>query len=184
MPRENAEAGACRRTDPLLQRWRAQRRELACLLHHSAWARQDPAAEQSLGPRITLLCQALIDYLSAAHFAVYLKVLEECAAAPRDRREVLLGLYRLLESATDHALRFHDKYDTDPASLCGEESLPRDLCRLARVMRIRFRLEDLWIELLMTRGSSVQLPRSQPWNLSSHGKSQAGAWRRRHSPAA
>ena len=135
-------------TRQLVERWRSQRRRLLWRLQAAPLQPARPEA-QALHARILDLCQTLVDYLAAGHFVVYARLLEEVGNTTGGwKLELLRGIYRRIESSTDYALSFNDKYDTDVMSLCSERSLPADLALLQRVLLIRFELEDHLIDVL------------------------------------
>jgi regulator of sigma D len=97
---------------------------------------------------VKLLCEQMLDYVSAGHFEMYSRLLEDgCKLKPVTRLQVR-RIYRRIEQSTDQALSFNDKYDGDESSICEEPALPEDINRLCLALRRRFELEDQLITLL------------------------------------
>ena len=146
-----------------IRRWRAQREGLnaeigslqqSCLPLHqttSLHPHQHPGhhmlAHLQLCEGLSNLCLQLVDYLSTGHFVIFRQLL---LAFPSPRhplfREVKV-LYRGIELCTDHALGFNDKYDAEPLSIQQEPRLPQDLAHLARILELRYTLEDRLVVL-------------------------------------
>lgn len=93
------------------------------------------------------LCQFLMDYVSAGHFEVYEQLIGEGQAfGDKSALEQARELYREIDSTTEVAVDFNDKYlETDDLS-----SLTLDLSQLGEVLETRFESEDRMIALLHT----------------------------------
>jgi regulator of sigma D len=125
----------------IIDRWLQERQELLvkyCAL--SADSNPDSAA-----PRLQALCQILVDYVSAGHFEIYEKLIQEGREFD-DQAALRQGadLYREIDATTELALDFNDKYlETDDLA-----QLELDLSRLGEVLESRFSAEDKMIEVL------------------------------------
>ncbi len=103
------------------------------------------------GPRtLQGFCQVLIDYISAAHFSLYARIIDGS-----ERRHGVLALaaelYGQIERCTETAIVFNDKYDRAQET----EALDRlagDLSALGEALACRIELEDRLIGALLTPG--------------------------------
>ncbi len=98
--------------------------------------------------KVQALCQALIDYLSAGHFKVFERLINEFERHDNNSRMLALRLLNQIENSTTAAISFNDIYDTE--AHCAEllDALPEDLSRLGVALAERFELEDQLIERL------------------------------------
>ncbi len=92
-------------------------------------------------------CQVLIDYISAAHFSLYERIINGS-----ERRQVVLALagqlYAQIESCTEMAIVFNDKYDC--ADHCEHlDRLGGDLSTLGEALALRIELEDRLIATML-----------------------------------
>lgn len=129
----------------LLETWRSQRRKL--LLNIQAVRHPPPENQEQFADRINTCCQGLLDYLCMGHFLVFTRVLQNIPGHADPTRQILRSVYWQIGYATDIALAFNDKYDTEISLLREEPSLPGDIRQMIRVMLIRFELEDMLIDL-------------------------------------
>ncbi|MDA8389177.1 MAG: Rsd/AlgQ family anti-sigma factor [Gammaproteobacteria bacterium] len=93
-------------------------------------------------------CQVLIDYISAAHFSLYERIINGS-----ERRQAVLALagelYGQIESCTETAIVFNDKYDC--ADHCEQiDRLAGDLSVLGEALARRIELEDRLIATMLT----------------------------------
>lgn len=125
----------------IIDRWLQERQDM--LVKYCALS--GDSNPDSCGPKLQALCQILVDYVSAGHFEIYEKLIQE--GRDFDDKEALrLGadLYKEIDATTELALDFNDKYlETD--DLTG---LPKDLSHLGEVLESRFSAEDKMIEVL------------------------------------
>ncbi|AOS96256.1 Regulator of sigma D [Microbulbifer aggregans] len=131
----------------IIDRWLQTRQALIVsfcnLSGKKAFADGDHESEEQLKE----LCQNLVDYVSAGHFEVYEQlVLEGQAFGDQSGLEKSRELYREIDSTTDVAVDFNDKYlETDDLS-----SLQADLSQLGEALETRFESEDRMIAVLHT----------------------------------
>jgi regulator of sigma D len=92
-------------------------------------------------------CESLMDYISAGHFEVYETLLHESTAELEANRELLEQIYHSIETTTDLALSFNDKYRNEEVHSSEDASLPRDLQSLDDALTLRFALEDQLLEI-------------------------------------
>ena len=106
-----------------------------------------PPFERTAGalPRksdIRSFCELLVDYVSAGHFEVYDKIVEDCTD-----RDITEKLYPQISATTDDALNFHDTYAE--VSVDQElETFDVNLSNLGQKLEERFALEDQLIQSL------------------------------------
>lgn len=135
------------KVEALIQSWRGRRNELIHCLQEISFPRQ-LNARHNQDPQFQTFCQKLVDYVSTGHFEIYLQLVEEGREFADGGLELASNIYQKIESSTDYALSFNDKYDAVYCPPYADESLPRDLSKLNKVLAIRFELEDQFIEIL------------------------------------
>jgi regulator of sigma D len=103
---------------------------------------------------ILLFCQVMMDYISAGHFEVYEQIVKACKVNGSESRQLASNLYPRIDSTTDTALTFNDKYvekteefkDLSLDELF--ENFDIDLSTVGQALEERFGLEDELIETL------------------------------------
>ena len=93
------------------------------------------------------LCQKMIDYIAAGHFAIY----DRLSNGGERRQEVLDAaaiVFSGIEDTTDIAIAFNDKYD-DHDHILDLTNLPKDLSILGEAMSNRADYEDRLIDALV-----------------------------------
>ncbi|MES2664198.1 MAG: sigma D regulator [Pseudomonadota bacterium] len=133
----------------ILNRWLKERNELIFLLCSVTGLDQLHDKTTSLHSKLQNLCQVLVDYVSAGHFEVYEKLVQEGEVFGENHRSLIANVYPKLQHSTDIALQFHDRYESfmHQAEL---DSLTKDLGNLAELLELRFELEDQLIKELHT----------------------------------
>ena len=86
-----------------------------------------------------VLCQLLVDYVSAGHFEVYHELLEEAESFGDGSSTLAENVMPAIGDTTEVILAYEEKY-TDTNSEKGK--LKRDLSALGEVLESRFLLED------------------------------------------
>ncbi|MBY6190971.1 sigma D regulator [Microbulbifer agarilyticus] len=131
----------------IIDRWLQSRQALLVsfcqLSDHKEFSDGDKAAETS----VRILCQQLVDYVSAGHFEVYDQLIQEGQAfGDTEGLQQAKALYREIDGTTDVAVDFNDKYqETDDLS-----ALVQDLSELGVALETRFAAEDRMIDTLHT----------------------------------
>lgn len=131
----------------IIDRWLQSRQSLlvrfCALSEKKELADGDGETEENL----RLLCQQLVDYVSAGHFEVYDQLIRE--GREFDDQQGLQqarALYREIDATTDVAVDFNDKYqETDDLA-----TLATDLSQLGEALETRFSAEDRMIATLHT----------------------------------
>ena len=125
----------------VVDRWLQERQELLvqyCDLSATSTESDAPSKLQGL-------CEILVDYVSAGHFEIYDKLIQE--AQDFDDQEAIKKAskeFSKIDQTTEHALDFNDKYlETDDLTTIDE-----DLSTLGEALAIRFEAEDQMIEVL------------------------------------
>ncbi|MEP3351412.1 MAG: sigma D regulator [Marinomonas sp.] len=130
----------------IIDRWLEQRRQLIEAL---VYIRERGDLTPTDTPKIQSACEMLVDYVSAGHFTVYEQLALEAKEFHDDGAVILLGeLLPQIESTTEIAIEFNDKYDTKEHCNAQLEALPFSLQALMLVMAERFQHEDQLIEEL------------------------------------
>ncbi|MEO9275044.1 sigma D regulator [Marinomonas sp. 5E14-1] len=130
----------------IIDRWLEQRRQL---IESLVYIRERGDLTPTDTPKIQSACEMLVDYVSAGHFTVYEQLALEAKEFHDDSAVILLGeLLPQIESTTEIAIEFNDKYDTKEHCNAQLEALPFSLQALMLVMAERFQYEDQLIEEL------------------------------------
>lgn len=133
--------------DKLIRHWLKERQELIVLYCKVDGLKEFTSQDVPITVRVQALCQVLIDYVSAGHFEIYQKLLDE-AGASRDYRALIARFLSEIEKSTALALEFNDRYATPADCEKALDTLARDLNFLGVAMVERFELEDQLIEAL------------------------------------
>ena len=130
----------------IIDRWLEQRRQL---VEMGVYLRERGEFTPTDTPKIQSFCELLVDYVSAGHFTVYEQLALEAKEFHDDGAVVLLRkLLPLIDSSTEVAIEFNDKYDTQEHCNAQLEALPFSLQALAVVIAERFQYEDQLIKEL------------------------------------
>jgi len=132
--------------EAIISRWKQQRDAIHDDLEESLYSDHALQVEVQDLP-IELFCESLMDYVSAGHFEVYETLLQESTQELEANRNLLEEIYHSIETTTDLALSFNDKYKGELMHSSEDDSLPRDLQALDSALTIRFALEDQLLEL-------------------------------------
>lgn len=131
----------------LIDRWLKERQDLIvqyCSLSGVTTGDNVAAIRKRLG----FLCEILVDYVSAGHFEVYEKLIQEAREFDDGGLELASKVYPRIAASTEHALAFNDRFDASELSKEGLETVYSKLSDLGEVLEERFELEDLLIESL------------------------------------
>jgi regulator of sigma D len=144
----NKDITAARRQaiEAIISRWKEQRETLHHDLDESLYSDHSLQIDIQDFP-IEHFCESLMDYISAGHFEVYETLLHESTAELEANRELLEQIYHSIETTTDLALSFNDKYRNEEVHSSEDASLPRDLQSLDDALTLRFALEDQLLEI-------------------------------------
>lgn len=123
----------------LLTRWLKERRELLGKYTEIAVALDAGLNDKKLLQRQKDLCELLVDYISAGHFEVFHKLIDE-AESFADGSGALAGkLMPAIADTTEVIMAYEEKYSSAQGR---QERLKRDLSALGEVLESRFVLED------------------------------------------
>jgi len=133
----------------LIDRWLNERQDLLvkyCSIEGLDELQNSPA---TVGEKVQLLCQVLVDYVSAGHFEVYEQLIKEAKEfGDENGIQMYEKLYPLIEENTQIALDFNDKYLSASLSRADRTHLSKDLSALGEALESRFLWEDQLIESL------------------------------------
>ncbi|WP_105102484.1 sigma D regulator [Microbulbifer pacificus] len=131
----------------IIDRWLQSRQALLVSFCHLSEKKEFADGDREAEASVRILCQQLVDYVSAGHFEVYDQlILEGRAFGDNEGLQQAKALYREIDGTTDVAVDFNDKYqETDDL-----ESLAQDLCDLGVALETRFAAEDRMIDTLHT----------------------------------
>ena len=131
----------------IITRWKQQRDALHDDLEESLYSDHALRIEEQDFP-IEEFCESLMDYISAGHFEVYETLLHESTEELEANRKLLEEIYHSIETTTDLALSFNEKYKDELVHSSEDESLPKDLEQLDSALAIRFALEDQLLDIV------------------------------------
>lgn len=143
---KNITAARRKEIEAIISRWKLQRDAIHEDLDESLYSDHALQIEVQDFP-IEHFCESLMDYISAGHFEVYETLLHESTAELEANRALLEDIYHSIETTTDLALTFNDKYKDELVHSSEDASLPQDLLALDGALAIRFALEDQLLEL-------------------------------------
>lgn len=131
--------------DEIIGTWLEDRQELIVLYCSLCGVRAlaDSPEEVRVLERLKNFCQILVDYMSAGHFEIFAKILEE--AEQSGNIDMLQKAYIPIEESTQVILDFNDVYDTDEHSKQSLSQLPDQLSNLGELLVARFDNEDVLI---------------------------------------
>ena len=138
----------------LIDKWLKERQQLIvklCDLSVKPGSSQENTVE-----RLQSFCQILVDYVSVGHFEVYEQLLNEAAEFNDGGTELANKIIPQIQSSTELALNFNDRFDDTHKVDDGIEGLILELENLGKTLEDRFELEDVLIEALhKTHADSV-----------------------------
>lgn len=135
-------------TDTLLGKWLQERQELIVLFCAVDGLREYTPKETPVSVKLNAFCQVLIDYMSAWHFEISDKLIEEATQFNDDINSVIVNTLEQIQQSTSIAVDFNDNYTDRVLTLDERDQLSADLSRLGEHMVERFDLEDQIIELM------------------------------------
>lgn len=135
-----------REIEAIITRWKSQRQVIHDNLDESLYSDHALQVDVQDFP-IEDFCESLMDYVSAGHFEVYEKLLHDSTADLATSRALLEEIYHSIETTTDLALSFNDKYKDELVHSSEDDALPRDLQALDNALTLRFALEDQLLDL-------------------------------------
>ncbi|MEM1153191.1 MAG: Rsd/AlgQ family anti-sigma factor [Pseudomonadota bacterium] len=125
--------------EDLLTRWLRERRKLLGQYTQIAVAIDTPLEPSTLMDYQKALCGLLVDYVSAGHFEVFNKLLNEAETFADGSSELAKTVIPAIGDTTEVILAYEEKYGGGQAY---PETLQRDLSSLGEVLESRFVLED------------------------------------------
>ncbi len=131
--------------EKFLQPWLDERQRLIELWHQAVTG----ALEDKLNHRqVEALCQVLMDYISAGHFEIYEKLLDEAKAFNDGLLSLAETLYEQINYSTEHALRFNELYAGRKNYYLRKRKLPIEIAKLGETLEERFQAEDQLVKFL------------------------------------
>ena len=128
----------------LIDRWLEERQKMLvdfCTLSDNIQSMDDAEC----GERVRLLCQIIVDYVSAGHFEIYDQLVKEGEElGDTDGLRVAGDLYKNIDSTTEFILDFNDKYQ----EIDDLDAIENDISKLGEILASRFEAEDKMIEVL------------------------------------
>ena len=125
--------------EDLLTRWLKERRQVLGKYTEIVVGMDGLMNASDLSERQQLLCQLLVDYVSAGHFEVYHELLQEAEIFADGSSALAENLMPAIGDTTEVILAYEEKYS---AADSDDKKLKRDLSALGEVLESRFLLED------------------------------------------
>ncbi len=128
--------------------WLNERQSLILLMCAVDGLREYTPEGTPVQVKIQAFCELLMDYVSAGHFEIYDKLIQEAEEFGEDRSPLVNDLYPKINMSTELALRFNEKYETQEQ--CEEQyaELWKDMSLIAEHLSERFEMEDQLINAL------------------------------------
>lgn len=142
----------------LIDRWLKERQDVL-VRYCELSAENDYSKTESLQPKLVLLCEMLMDYVSAGHFEIYEQLAREAREFnDGDSLELAAKVYPRITETTQVILDFNDKIDGRDISESEMQTLFAELSRVGEILVSRFELEDLLIAHLHTANADKVEP--------------------------
>ena len=103
-------------------------------------------------------CHNLVDYLSAGHFHLYQRVIDEAEGASSPVKLQAAKIYPALELNTEAIMAFHDSYTENDIDDDNAFAFHYALSDIGEALDARFQLEDQLIILAFDRSSQAVKP--------------------------
>lgn len=131
----------------VIDKWLEERKDM--LSKYCKLSGLPPFKKQTLPTpeQVRSFCNILVDYISAGHFEIYERIVQECETHGEDSLALARQLYPKISETTELFLEFNDKYSLAE----GDESfenLDKHLSKLGEMLSHRIELEDKLIETL------------------------------------
>lgn len=139
------------RVDRAIEGWLKDRQSLILLLCAVDGLREYTPQGTPVFVKVQAFCDVMVDYVSAGHFEIYEKLVQEAENFGDDASELVDALYPKLRQSTEMALWFNDKYEDKDKFSENADSLTRDMSLIAESLSERFELEDRLIDDLHAR---------------------------------
>ena len=140
--------------DQLIDRWLADRNELVMLY---TTLRNNNPPNSDIRQQLNLFCSALLDYVSAGHFAVYEQLVLGAEDAGDERGlELMSKVMPRIETITQFAVLFNDYYGAQTKRPLKADVMQSRLLKMGGLLDERFELEDCLIEILHSAHCSIQ----------------------------
>ena len=134
--------------EDLLTRWLKERREVLGKYTEIAVALDSGLSDENLQQRQKVLCELLVDYVSAGHFEVFHELIDEAESFADGSGELAGKLMPAIADTTEVIMAYEEKYS---GAQGRPEKLKRDLSALGEALESRFVLEDQLIAGLHSR---------------------------------
>lgn len=103
-------------------------------------------------------CHNLVDYLSAGHFHLYQRVIDEVEGANSPIKLQAAKIYPALELNTEAIMAFHDSYTENDIDDDNAFAFHYALSDVGEALDARFKLEDQLITLAFDRSNHEEKP--------------------------
>ncbi|GAA3962672.1 sigma D regulator [Allohahella marinimesophila] len=135
--------------DTSIDRWLSERKNLIVRYCDLIDTKSFESCEVAVN-KYRSFCQVLLDYVSAGHFEIYDRLVEEAESFKDGSEALATELYPKIQLTTEAALDFNDTFDKMPEEMEAIEELKPRLSELGQQLEDRFEMEDLLIEKLHT----------------------------------
>lgn len=128
-----------------LRPWFKERTQLIQAWHQ---ALDGSIKQQNIEQAVTQLCQVLMDYVSAGHFEIYEKLVDDSKEFNDRVIHLAEPIYQRISSSTEKAICFNEKYSTEKNCGLRKKKLPYELSKLGEALEERFEAEDQLVKFL------------------------------------
>lgn len=132
----------------LIEHWLSLRQELIVNYSHIAGLNNVDKRILPSEKEFSDFCTSLIDYISAGHFRIYDKIMDQLKKKGMDSTREIETLYYNIVETTGLLVEFNDKY-ADSAELENNlENFDEDISKVGLLMEKRFEFEDQLVQFI------------------------------------
>jgi len=128
--------------DRIIDDWLKERQSLILLMCAVDGLREYTPQGTPVFVKVQAFCDVMVDYVSAGHFEVYEKLVQEAENFGDDITELMESVFPQIQESTQLALWFNDRYDSSEKCTEHLDTLTSDLSKIAESLSTRFELED------------------------------------------
>ncbi len=137
--------------EALLTAWLKERRDVLTRYTEIVVALDSNLDENNMRTRQRRLCELLVDYVSAGHFEVFNRLVNEAESFDDGSCSLAQRILPAIGDTTEVILAYEEKYAEDAPLEQDGDKLRRDLSALGELLESRFALEDQLIAGLHNR---------------------------------
>ncbi len=135
-------------SNKLIDQWLQERKLLLVEYYHLVGIKPNKVKHVPLDESaLVSFCHHLVDYLSAGHFHIYDRIVEQAEGSSSPKLALAHKIYPKLKDNTHLIMEFHDRYSD--AMIDGDDcaQLHEDLSQIGEHLASRFTMEDKLIQI-------------------------------------